>query len=76
MKDFTMDLTRGQVIDALRIHVDECKETDCLTHEMVDRVEAASDEQIRRLVNDPGIKVILMEHYYPAEAAAMSNETE
>jgi hypothetical protein len=69
-----MNLTREQVIDAMRIHVDECKAEDCLTSEMVDRVEAAPDDVLTEIVRTPAIAVLLAQRYYPDAVAALKHE--
>jgi hypothetical protein len=75
MTDFTMKLTDEQIVDALRIHCDECPHPSCGVEAEISRLENMRPAQLKKamkkIVRSPWVVVLLARRYYPAEIAQM-----
>jgi hypothetical protein len=62
--ELVFELTREQIVEALRIFVDQ---EGGITNADVDRVEAGSDDQLREFAKVPIVVAVLAERYFPTE---------
>jgi hypothetical protein len=73
---FTMNLTDEQIVDAIRIHRDECAHCNRVILPNFDQLpEKKLNKLLKRILREPAVIVMLARRYYPEESAALEAAT-
>jgi hypothetical protein len=72
---FTMKLTDEQILDAIRIHRDECAHCNSAIPFDFDQIpEEELEELVTRILREPCVRIMLAERYEPEKLATARNK--